>query len=186
MASDSVGTSGVALRYAEALFELAQESKALDAIAGEVDALAGAIADSDDLRRFLASPILTRDERVNGITAVAGKAGFSKEFTNFLGLVAQNRRLFALAGMLKAFKALLSAQRGEISATVTSAKKLTEKQMAGIKAALKKVTGSDVDVEAKIDPDLLGGLVVQVGSRMVDSSIRSKLQRLSIAMKGVA
>lgn len=186
LASEGFGTAGLSDRYASALFDLALDGKALDKISKDVDDLQAMINASDDLSGFISSPVTSADDQSAGIAAVAKKAKLNALTIKFLGLVAANRRLFALPGMISAFQAKMSAHRGEVRAQVTAPKKLTEKQISSLKAELKKATGSDVIVDVAIDADLLGGLVVQVGSQMVDNSIRSKLQRLELAMKGVA
>ena len=158
----------------------------MDAVAKDMDDLAAMIASSADFRHFISSPVTSADDQVKGIMALAKKAKLNKLTINYLGLVAKNRRLFALAGMVKAFHAKLAEHRGEVRAHVTAPKKLTETQLKAVAAELKKATGSDVILDVTVNPDLLGGLVIQVGSRMVDNSIRTKLQRLELAMKGVA
>lgn len=185
MSSEIAGTKGLADRYASALYELADERKLLDQVAGDLRSVQAMLTESADFRRFIASPIMSRDDQKKGIDAVAEKAALSEVTRNFLGLLAQKRRLFALPGMISAYLSKLAAARGEVSAEVVTAKKLTEAQASALAAALKQVVGKDVAVESKVDPSILGGLVVKVGSRMVDSSIRTKLQRLQLAMKGV-
>jgi F-type H+-transporting ATPase subunit delta len=185
VSSKSAGTKGLAERYAAALYGLAEERKALDEVAGDLRSVQAMLTESEDFRRLVASPILSREDQQKGLAAIAAKAGLSEATANFLGLVAGNRRLFALDDMIAAYLARLAAARGEVSAQVVSAKTLTENQSSALQAALKKVVGKEVAVEAKIDPTILGGLIVKIGSRMVDSSVRSKLQRLQLAMKGV-
>ncbi len=145
----------------------------------------GLVAESEDLRRLLKSPVLSRAEQQRAILALAEKAGFNGLTRNFLGLVAKNRRLFAVENITAAFLARLAAKRGEVTAQVASAQPLAANQIGAIEAALKKVVGSNVTVDATVDPGLLGGLVVKVGSRMVDGSLKTKLQHLQLAMKGV-
>lgn len=185
VSSKSAGTKGIADRYAAALYGLADERKALDQVAEELRAVQAMLTESEDFRRLVSSPILSREDQKKGLAAIAEKAGLSDLTSNFLGLVAQNRRLFALRDMIAAYLQRLAAARGEVSAEVVSAKTLTAAQTSALQAALKQVVGKDVAVEAKVDPAILGGLIVKVGSRMVDSSVRSKLQRLQLAMKGV-
>ncbi|HZS83477.1 MAG TPA: F0F1 ATP synthase subunit delta [Stellaceae bacterium] len=184
MASEGKGVSGLADRYATALFELAEEQKLLDQVAGDLRRLGAMLRESGDLRRLVRSPILSRAEQGRAIGALAQEAGFSALTRNFLGLVAQNRRLFAVPEMIGAFLARLAARRGEITAEVTAAQELTAAQRDAVTEQLKKAMGSKVAVELRVDPALLGGLVVKVGSRMVDASLRSKLHRLQLAMKG--
>jgi len=178
-------TDTIADRYAAALFELAEQQDSFDQVAGDLKALRAMAADSDDLRRLLRSPVLGRDEQSRAIVALADKAGFAPLTRNFLGTAAKNRRLFAVLGMVEAYLARLAARRGEVTATVTAATKLSDKQLAALSDTLKSAAGGNVAIDVKIDPSLLGGLVVKVGSRMIDNSLRTKLQHLQLAMKGV-
>ncbi len=179
------GVTGLADRYASALYELAEDRGALDQVAADLRTLKGMIDESADLRRLISSPVLGRADQGNALAALGTKAEMNEITRNFLGLVASNRRAFALPGMIRGFLAKLAARRGEVTAHVTSAKALTQAQEGALKAALKKAMGNDVAVEATVDPAVLGGLVVRVGSRMVDSTLRTKLTRLQLAMKGV-
>ncbi|MTJ82126.1 MAG: F0F1 ATP synthase subunit delta [Telmatospirillum sp.] len=181
----SEATGSIAERYSTALFELAEQQSSLDAVAQDLRALKLLIVDSEDLRRLLKSPVISRAEQQKAVSAVAERAGFGALTRNFLGLVARNRRLFAVEGMIAAFLARLAVRKGEVTAEVASAIPLAEKQIGAIEAALKSVVGSNVTVDAVVDPGLLGGLVVKIGSRMVDGSLRTKLQHLQLAMKGV-
>ena len=180
-----MNVSGVAARYAQALYDLADEKSALDAVAGDLSSLKKMIDDSDDFRRFIKSPIISRGEQSKAIAAVAEKAQLSPIADKFLGLLAAKRRLFALPGIIQGFRAILADRRGQATAQVTSAAPLSESQTTSLIEALKKSVGRNVDIVAKVDPSILGGLIVKVGSRMVDSSLKSKLQRLKLAMKGV-
>lgn len=183
--SKSTGASDIAKRYAAALYDLSDERGALDAVAGDLKALKGMIADSAEFARFLKSPVLSRRDQEKGALAVLEKAGAHELTKNFVGLVARNRRLFAVEGMIEAFLAELARRRGEVTAEVTAAKELNEKQRSDLAAALKKAIGKDIDMDVRVDPGLLGGLIVKVGSRMVDGSLRTKLQRLELVMKGI-
>ncbi|NKB43539.1 MAG: F0F1 ATP synthase subunit delta [Alphaproteobacteria bacterium] len=185
MASDGAGVGGLAARYASALYDLADESGALDAVAADLSGLETLLEDSGDFSRFIKSPVLTRDDQTNGIAAIATKAGLSDITVKFLGLVAGNRRLFALPNMIRAYQDILAARRGQVTAEVTSASELSSGQSQSLADALKAAVGKTVAVTTKVDPSILGGLVVRVGSRMVDSSLKSKLQRLKLSMKGV-
>ncbi|MBL8644143.1 MAG: F0F1 ATP synthase subunit delta [Rhodospirillaceae bacterium] len=185
MSGQADRASGLAARYAAALYDLADEQGALDTVAGDLKSLRKMIDDSDDFRRFIKSPVLTRAEQGAAIKAISEKAGLNALTQKFLGLVAANRRLFALPGIISAFLATLAARRGEVAAEVTSAAALSETQLGAIAAALKQTDGRKISLSSKVDPSILGGLIVRVGSRMVDSSIKSKLQRLKLAMKGV-
>jgi F-type H+-transporting ATPase subunit delta len=185
LAAQDTGTAGLAARYAAALFELADEAKELDRIATDLRTIRALIAESADLRRLVRSPVLTRAEQGRAITAVLQKAEVSDLMLRFVGLVAENRRLFALTDMIKAYLSELARRRGEVTASVTSAVSLSDAQTAALTEALRRAVGGKVAVETHTDASLIGGLVVQVGSRMVDSSLKSKLQRLQLVMKGV-
>jgi F-type H+-transporting ATPase subunit delta len=185
LAAQETGTAGLAARYAAALFDLADEAKQLDSVAGDLRAIRGLIAESADLRRLVRSPVLTRADQAKAMAAVLEKAGTSDLVRKFVGLVAENRRLFALTDMIEAFLADLARRRGEVTASVTSALPLSDAQTAALTEALRKAIGGKVAIETHTDASLIGGLIVKVGSRMVDSSIKSKLQRLTLVMKGV-
>ncbi len=185
MASDATGVTGLAGRYATALFDLADESKALDAVAADLAILRSLIQESTDLVRLLRSPIFTRDQQGAAMAKLCEIAGLSQLTRNFIGLVARNRRLFALIGMIEGYRTLLANRRGEIRAEVTAAQALSPEQMTAITDQLKRAVGSKVAVDIRVDPAIIGGLVVKVGSRMVDGSLRSKLQRLQLAMRGI-
>jgi F-type H+-transporting ATPase subunit delta len=184
VAASSGGVSGLAERYAAALFELADERRALDEVANDLRQLRAMINQSPDLRRLVRSPVLSRAEQARAIAAIAEKAGLSPLTRNFLGLVASNRRLFAVPDMIEAYLRQLAERRGEVTAEVRAAQELTPAQRAAVEEQLKRVVGSKVAVDIQVDPGLLGGLVVKVGSRMVDASLKSKLHRLQAAMKG--
>lgn len=177
--------SGVAERYATALFELAEEGGQLDAVAKDADRFDALIAGSPDLVRLVRSPVFTPDDQVRAVTAVLDRAGIGGLVANFVKLAARNRRLFAVPDMFKAYRAQLAAHRGEASADVVSAEPLSASQLADLKAALADVTGKDVRVNAKVDASLIGGLIVKVGSRMIDTSLKTKLNALKIALKEV-
>ena len=177
--------SGLAGRYASALFELALDSVRLDQVAADLDQISAMIQDSADLRRLIASPVIGRENQGRALAAIGQAAGFERLTRNFLGLLARNRRLFTLPAAIAAFRRLRAAKRGEIAAEVVSATALDEGQTKAIAAALRQTFGRDVIVHTHIDAALLGGLVVKIGSRMIDSSIRTKLQSLKYAMKGV-
>jgi F-type H+-transporting ATPase subunit delta len=183
--SDNSGTANIAGRYATALFQLAEADNQLDAVAADLAQLRATIEDSDDLKRLIGSPVVTRHDQGRVMTAIIEKAGLSDLVRRFVGLVAQNRRLFVLQSMINAFLAALAAQRGETSAQVISAQALSEKQKQDLEAVLKETIGNQVTIDAQVDPTLLGGMVVKVGSCMVDSSLKTKLQQLKLAMMGV-
>ncbi|NEI70534.1 F0F1 ATP synthase subunit delta [Rhizobium lusitanum] len=185
VADTSQHVSGVAERYASSLFELALEESAVPAVTADLDRFQAMFDESEDLKRFVLSPVFSAEEQVRAIEALAAKAGFGAYVTNFLKLVASNRRLFALPGMIKAFRIIAAKHRGEISAEVTSAHALTPAQEDELKAALKGVTGKDVAISVTVDPSILGGLIVKVGSRQIDTSLRTKLSTLKLALKEV-
>jgi F-type H+-transporting ATPase subunit delta len=178
-------TSGVAGRYATALFELAKEGQSLDRVEADSLALEAALAESPDLRDMLSSPVFTREEQGNALAAIAAKMGLGPILTNTLGLMAQNRRLFVVPATLAQLKALIAAERGEVTAEVRSAKPLTETQTEALAKTLSASVGRDVKLDVTVDPSLIGGLVVKVGSRMIDTSIRAKLAKLQTVMKEV-
>ena len=185
MSSDVIGATGLAGRYATALFELADADKQLDQVADDLSVLAQMLDESDDLNRLIRSPVISRDEQSAAMAAIMEAAKISELSRKFIGLVAQNRRLFALPAMIKGYQSLLSALRGESTAEVVSAKKLSDSQLAAIESTLKSATGTNVSVDASVDESLLGGLIVKVGSLMVDSSLKTKLNQLRFSMKGV-
>ncbi len=183
MATKTTGL--IAERYASALYELADAAKALDQIAADLRSLKAMMAASTDLVRLIRSPVLGRADQSNAVTALAEKAGFHDLTRRFLGTVAANRRLFTLTAVIDGFLAELARRRGEATADVTSAVSLTPAQTAALEEALRSVVGSKVTVDLKVDRSLIGGLVVRVGSRMIDTSLATKLRRLRLAMKGV-
>lgn len=175
--------SAIAERYAGALFELARDDAALEKIEGEMKTLAGAISASKDLRTVLQSPVYGAEDQTRAVLAVAEKAGLSPLLKNFIGLVAKNRRLFALADMAAAYLRRMAAHRGEVVAEAVSAAPLNDDQTRRLRAEIERVVGKAVNLSAKVDPELLGGLVVKVGSTMIDSSLKTKLARLKSVMK---
>lgn len=177
--------AGLGERYAAAFYELADEGKALDKAAQDLRDLAQMIGQSADLARLIRSPVLDRADQGRAMQAVLDKMGADALTQKFIGLVARNRRLFALPAMIQAFLATLAHRRGEVAAQVTAATQLTPAQVDAVTAALRQAMGSKVTVETRVDASLLGGMVVRVGSRMVDSSLKTKLQRLELAMKGL-
>lgn len=183
MASESTGVSGLAERYAAALFELADERRALDAVADDLRAMRAMLHDSADLSRLLRSPVLSRGDQGRAIALVAERAELSQLTRDFLAVAARNRRLFAVPAMIEAYLAKLAARRGEVTAEVTAAQPLTEAQSSALSDRLRRAVGGQVSVDLKIDPSLIGGMVVKIGSRMVDGSLRSKLQRLRLALR---
>ena len=186
MPNASSATSAVAGRYASALFELADNAKALDAVAQDLATFRKLVDDSADLRRLILSPVIGRDAQGRALLAVLDAAQISGLTRKFIGLVAANGRARDLPAMAAAYLAELASRRGETTATVTSAVPLSEAQLKQLTETLRGLVGAKVAIDARVEPDILGGLVVKVGSRLFDSSIRSKLARLQLAMKGVA
>jgi F-type H+-transporting ATPase subunit delta len=177
-------TQGLAERYAFALYELADEQKALDEVASDLTALRQLLVDSADFERLVRSPQLSRADQTKGSTAVLEAFGAHALTVKFAGVLAANRRLFALPQVITAFLKELARRRGEVSAEVTSAVALSDDEVQAVTEALRKVVGQKVTVSMSVDPELIGGLVVRVGSRMIDNSLRTKLHRLQLAMKG--
>ncbi len=178
------GLSELARRYAAALFELADQRKELDQVANDLVNLRAAIQESTDLQRLLSSPLLDRGEQARALAALMERMAVGATVRNFVGVVARNRRLFALRSMAEAFLADLARRRGEVRAEVVSARPLSEAQNQSLLEALRRATGGKVAVETAIDRSLIGGLVVRVGSRQIDTSLKTKLLRLQLAMKG--
>ena len=181
--AETTGTSGLAERYATALFELADERRVLDAVAGDLRELRTMLHESGDLVRLLRSPVVSRDGQAKAVAALAERAGLAGLTRDFLGLVAQNRRLFAVPAMIEAYLKKLAERRGEITAEVTVAQTLSEARQAALLEQLRRTVGARVVVDIRVDPQLLGGMIVKIGSRMVDASLNSRLQRLRLAMK---
>nr|WP_321458604.1 F0F1 ATP synthase subunit delta [uncultured Cohaesibacter sp.] len=185
MTDTNSDVSGVAGRYARALFDLALEEKAVDAAEADLARIEAIMNESEDFMRLVQSPVFTAEEQLAAVSAILDKAGIVGIVGNFVRVVAHNRRLFSLPGIIKAFRKILSIQRGEQVAEVTSAKPLGDEDLTALKASLKEALGKDIAIHAKVDADILGGLVVKVGSRMIDSSVRTKLNSLKIALKEV-
>lgn len=183
MSNSDVITGEAPKRYAQALVELAEEAKSMKKVEKDVLVLKGLFAKSDDLSRMAASPIVALDDKVAALTAVAKKAKVSPLTTQFIGTVAQNRRAAEIPAMLASFQDMLARRKGSQVAKVTSAQKLTAAQLTSLKSNLKKSLGRPVDVETSVDPDLLGGFIVRIGSRLYDSSLKTKLEDLKIALK---
>jgi F-type H+-transporting ATPase subunit delta len=175
----------MAARYAHAIFELANEQHELDKVAADLDQLDRSIADSPDLARLIASPVISREQQASAVAALVEKLGFTDTTRKFLGVLAGKRRLFALASIVAAFRARLSAHRGEVNAEVVSAKELDPKQVASLQEVVTSHTGKTVRLATRVDPSLIGGLVLTVGSLQVDASLKRKLQQLDVAMRGL-
>ena len=178
-------SSGIAARYATAIFEMAKESKKLKAIEGDLDALEAVLKDSGDFRDLINSPIYTRDEQGAAVAGIAKKMKLSPLVTKALGLMATKRRLFVLPHLAANLRDLIAAEHGEVTADVTAAKALTKAQQDKLAKTLKASVGKDVKINLAVDESLIGGLIVKVGSKMIDTSIRSKLGNLQNAMKEV-
>ncbi len=176
--------ASLAGRYATALFELATENKAIDTVEASLATLKQAISESDDLSALTSSPVVSREDAGKAIAAAASSLELDALTANVLGVLAANRRLDQIPALVRAFTTLASGHRGEVTAEVTSAHPLADGQIDALKAQLKKRVGSDVSVSTQVDPDILGGLVVKIGSQMIDSSIKTRLNTLSQAMKG--
>ena len=184
MAAAQGMVSGAAGRYSTALFELASEAGSVEATGAGLDRFNALLDESPDLMRLVKSPVFGADEQIAALEGVLRRAKIDGLAADFLKLVAKNRRLYAIREMIAGYKALVANARGEMRAEVTSAEKLSAAQLEKLKTALKASVGRDVQLETHIDPDILGGLIVKVGSRMVDNSLKTKLQSMKIAMRG--
>jgi F-type H+-transporting ATPase subunit delta len=185
VSSDDPMMASMAGRYAAALFELAKEQRQLEQVERDVATFQSMLDGSSDLRRLVRSPVISADDQAKALVAILEKAGISGLTSNFLKLIARNRRLFAAADMLKGFRTLLARERGEVSADVASAHALTPEQMQLLSDTLRTSIGKNVRIDMRVDPSLLGGLIVKIGSRMIDSSLRTKLNNLKVVMKGI-
>jgi F-type H+-transporting ATPase subunit delta len=184
VASDDSQIAGIALRYATAVFELAAEERGIDALASDLAQLKTLLAQSPELTRLVRSPMFSREDQAKGMAAVLKQAGAGDLARKLVLLLAEKRRLFTLAGVIGAFESLLARHRGEVAADVTSARALSTSQTAELKRMLKDKLGREPRLALHVDPTLLGGLKLKVGSRMIDSSLRTKLEGLRAAMKG--
>ena len=178
-------STGIAQRYATAVFELASEAKKVKAVEANLTVLQDAMSTSDDFRALINSPIYTRDQQAGAITALAKKMKLSPVMANTLSLMAQKRRVFVLPQLVQTLRDIIAADKGEVTADVTSAKALTKTQADKLAASLNKTTGKAVTLHQTVDETLIGGLIVKVGSKMIDTSIRSKLSALQNTMKEV-
>jgi F-type H+-transporting ATPase subunit delta len=175
----------LATRYATALFELARERDRLDRVAEDLRGLVAALAESPELRRLMVSPVLSREEQGRAVTTIAERLGLDELVRNFLGVLAANRRLLAAHAVIDAFTEMLAAERGEVQAEVVSARELEPAQMQELEESVRGFAGKKVHLRHRVDPALLGGLTVRVGSRMVDASLKTKLQQLELSMRGL-
>jgi len=183
VAAEDPSVSGVSGRYATALFELARDEKSVDAVKADLERFTAMLADSPELTRLVRSPVFSADIQSRALAAVLEKAGIGGITANFLKVLTANRRLFAVTDVIRAFRALVAKFKGEATADVTVAEPLNDKNLEAIKSALKAVTGKDVSLNVNVDPAIIGGLVVKLGSRMVDTSLRTKLNSIKHAMK---
>ena len=183
MAAEVSSVSGVSGRYATALFELARDERSVDAVKADLDRFDAMLNDSADLGRLVRSPVFTADMQGKALDAILAKAEIGGSTAKFLNVLTANRRLFAVSDVIRAFRALVAKFKGEATADVTVAEPLSDKNLDALKTALKSVTGKDVTLNVKVDPAIIGGLVVKLGSRMVDSSLRTKLNSIKHAMK---
>ena len=186
VAGEGAIVSGMAGRYAIALFELALEGNAIDAVKADLERFDALVAENADLRRLVRSPVFGADEQAKALKAVLAAAQISGLSAQFLEAVTANRRLFAVRDMIRDYRLLVARHKGEVTAQVTLAEKPSDAHLAAIKDALATVTKKDVQVDVKVDPAIIGGLVVKLGSRMVDTSLRTKLNAIKHAMKEVS
>jgi F-type H+-transporting ATPase subunit delta len=177
--------TGMPGRYATALFELASEEGKTTQVEHDLNAFQAAIDGSEDLARLVRSPVFSAEDQVAAVSAIVSRMGMGATAANFIRLAAKNRRLFALPDMIRAYRAILADARGEVAAEVTSAEPLKPDQLQRLKDELASALGRDVMLTESVDPEILGGLVVKAGSKMVDSSLRTKLMNLKVAMKGI-
>jgi F-type H+-transporting ATPase subunit delta len=184
-----VETSGgirasLAGRYASALFDLARDQRQIESVGRSLDALSQALLDSKDFAELVASPLVSRDEAGKAFAALAPQLGLDPITSNFVGVLARNGRKNELRAVIRAFRRLAAEHRGEATAEIVTARPLGDDQLAALKAQLRTRAGRDVNIDATVDPNILGGIVVKLGSQQIDASIRTKLNRLASAMKG--
>jgi F-type H+-transporting ATPase subunit delta len=184
VATGDTSVDGVAGRYALALFDLAKESSNIEGIEGDLRNFQSLLNESPDFVRLVRSPVIAAGDQARAMAAVLEKAGIGGLTANFLKLVAANRRLFVIEDIIKVFRSLAAKARGEVTAEVTSAFALNDEQIAGLKETLKASVGKDVTLQSRVDPSILGGLIVKVGSRMIDSSLKTKLQNMKTVLSG--
>lgn len=185
MSESASVSSGIAARYATAIFEIAKENNNLDKLEGNVDDLSAALGESADLRDLISSPMYSRQEQSAAMSGIAQKMGLLPVLANGFAVMAEKRRLFVLPQLLRVLGEMLAAERGEVTAEVTSAMALSDAQTSSLASTLKSQVGKDVKIKTTVDESLIGGLIVKVGSKMIDTSIASKLNSLQNAMKEV-
>jgi len=183
LAGEQPIVSGMAGRYATALFELARETNSIDAVKADLERFDAMVGESADLNRLVRSPVFSAAEQLQALSAVLDRAGIGGLAAKFLKLVTMNRRLFAARDIVRGYRELVALHKGEATAEITVAEQLKDDHVAALKSALQAVSGKDVDLNIKIDPAIIGGLVVKLGSRMVDTSLRTKLNAIRHAMK---
>jgi F-type H+-transporting ATPase subunit delta len=183
VAAEETSVSGVSGRYATALFDLARDENSIDAVLVDLDQFNSMLEQSTDLQRLVRSPVFSAEIQLSALTAILNQAEITGICANFLKVLTANRRLFVVADVIRAFRALVARYKGEASADVTVAEALNDKNLDALKSALKSVTGKDVTLNVKVDPAIIAGLVVKLGSRMIDSSLRTKLNSIKHAMK---
>lgn len=172
-------------RYASALYDLATEQNAVDSLSADLDTFAALLKESADLRRLVQSPVFTSEDQLAAISAVIERAGITGLAANFIRLVAQNRRLFAIESIILTYRQMVARARGELTAEVTVAEPLSDARMQDVRDTLREITSKDVKINVTVDPKIIGGIIVQLGSRMVDASLRTKLSAIQHAMKEV-
>lgn len=185
MASDIKGAAAIAGRYAAALLDLADDADAVEAVANDFKSLKQMIAESEDLRVVLTSPLIERAVKGRALQALAESASFCQVTRDFVGVVSDNGRLYLLAGVVDKFLDALAARRGDLTANVTTARPLSDAQKQALSDALKQTMGREVELSTRVNPDIVGGIIVKMGSKLIDASVRTRLERLETAMKDV-
>ena len=183
MAGEETLVSGMAGRYATALFDLARDANAIDTVKADLARFEALVAESPDLARLVRSPVFSADEQLQALSTVLDRAGIGGLAARFLKLATKNRRLFAVRDMVRGYRELVAQHKGETTAEITVAEPLKDDHAAALKSALASISGKDVDLAVKVDPAIIGGLVVKLGSRMIDTSLRTKLHAIKHAMK---
>ena len=185
MADQNSSLKSVSNRYASALLDLAEESKVVDVVERDLRQFQQLLDESKDLSRLIKSPVFSRDVKSEAIALILEKTTLHQNVKNFIRLVAKNARLFVLPVMINEFFSLLAIKRGEVTAEVTTAEKLTESNLSKLQDVLNSAIGKNVNIQATVDSNILGGLIVKVGSKMIDASLRTKLNSLKVVMRGV-
>ncbi|MGY8985657.1 MAG: F0F1 ATP synthase subunit delta [Sphingomonadales bacterium] len=185
MSSNKAISTGISGRYAKALFDLALEGKSIDRVSEDLEKIEALITASGDFLYLISSPIVSKTDQLKAVGFVSKELALETIAANFLGILAQNRRLGSLISVLASFKIFVAAYKGEVTADVVSAHPLSDAQTKALKKSLKATMSKEVNFDVRVDESLLGGLIVKIGSRMVDSSLKSKLENLKVSMKGV-